>query len=81
MGRTQERTAKGLMKFLSNGFEPNRIIQRNERNAMLQRNSIAVHFEKESVVRFAALILFAILLGSWFAPAIVTSNLHHAGSP
>jgi hypothetical protein len=47
----------------------NRIIQRNERNAMLQRNSIAVHFAKKSVVRFAALILSALLVGSWFAPA------------
>jgi hypothetical protein len=57
------------MKFPSDGFEANRIIQRNERNAMLQRNSIAVHFGKKSVVRFSGLILSALLLGSWFAPA------------
>jgi hypothetical protein len=57
------------MEFLSSGFEANRIIRRNERNAMLQRNSIASHFEKKSVGRFAALILSALLLGSWFAPA------------
>jgi hypothetical protein len=44
------------------------VIQRNERNAMLQRDSIAVHFEKKIVVRFGASILFALLLGSWFAP-------------
>jgi hypothetical protein len=36
---------------------------------MLQRNSIAVHFEKKSVGRFAALILSALLVSSWFAPA------------
>jgi hypothetical protein len=53
---------------LSNGFEANRAIQRNERNAMLQRESIAIHLEKKIVVRFAASILFALLLGSWFAP-------------
>ena len=34
---------------------------------MLQRNSIVVHFEKKNVVRFAASILFALLMGSWFA--------------
>jgi hypothetical protein len=57
------------MRFLSSGFEMNRILQRNERNAMLQRNSISVHFAKKSVVRLAALILSALLVGSWFAPA------------
>jgi len=57
------------MNFFSNGFEANGIIQRNERNAMLQRNSIVVHFGKKSFVRFAASILFALLVGSWFAPA------------
>src|SRR5580704_15334799 len=36
---------------------------------MLQRNSIAIHFEKKSVGRFAALILSALLLGFRFAPA------------
>ena len=36
---------------------------------MLQRNSIAIHFEKKSVGRFAALILSALISGSWFAPA------------
>ena len=37
---------------------------------MLQRkNSIAIPFEKKSVARFAAPILSALLLGSWFAPA------------
>ena len=36
---------------------------------MLQRNSIAVHFKKKSVGRFAALILSALLVSSWFAPA------------
>jgi len=35
---------------------------------MLQRDSIAVRFERKIVVRFAASILFALLLGSWFAP-------------
>jgi hypothetical protein len=58
------------MKFLSSGFEANRIIRRNERNDMLQRkNSIAIPFEKKSAARFAAPILSALLLGSWFAPA------------
>ena len=57
------------MKFLSGGFEANGIIRRNERNAMLQRNSIAIHFEKKGVGRFAALILSGLLLGFWFAPA------------
>jgi hypothetical protein len=70
------------MKFLSSGFEPSRIIQRNERNAMLQRNSIAIHFEKKSVARFAALILSALLLGSWFAPAFAQQPGQRAfGSP
>lgn len=36
---------------------------------MLQRNSIAVNCEKKSVGRFAALILSALLVSSWFAPA------------
>jgi DUF2950 family protein len=44
------------------------LLKRDARNAMLQRNSIAVHFEKKSVIRFAASILFALLLVSWFAP-------------
>jgi hypothetical protein len=57
------------MKFLSSGFEANGIIQKNERNAMPQRDSIAIHFEKKSVRRFAALILSALLVGFWFAPA------------
>lgn len=35
---------------------------------MLRRDSIAVHCEKKIVVRFAASILFALLLGPWFAP-------------
>src|SRR5260370_32908098 len=45
------------------------IIQKNERNAVPQRDSIAIHFEKKSVRRFAALILSALLVGFWFAPA------------
>jgi len=40
-----------------------------ERNAMLHKNSIVVHFEEKSVGRFAASILFALFLGFWFAPA------------
>jgi hypothetical protein len=35
---------------------------------MLHRNSIAVHFEKKRFSRFAASILFALLVGAWFAP-------------
>ena len=37
---------------------------------MLQRNSIALHFETKSIGRFAALIVPALLLGSWVAPAL-----------
>jgi len=36
---------------------------------MPQRDSIAIHFEKKSVRRFAALILSGLLVGFWFAPA------------
>src|SRR5712692_7601875 len=56
------------MKPFSNGFEANRITKRLERNAMPRRNSIVVHSEKKSVVRFAASILFTLLLGSGPAP-------------
>src|SRR5438309_9615904 len=44
-------------------------MQRNERNTMPQRKSIAVYFQKKSFARFAAVILFALFVGSWFAPA------------
>jgi hypothetical protein len=57
------------MKLLSGDFEANRIIQRIERNTMQRKNSIVVHSEEKSIVRFAGSILFALLLGSWFAPA------------
>jgi Protein of unknown function (DUF2950) len=40
-----------------------------ERNAMPLKNSIAVHFDKTSVRRFAPSFLVALFLGSWFAPA------------
>jgi Protein of unknown function (DUF2950) len=53
-----------LMKSLSNRFETHRT-KRLKRNAMLHKNSIVV---KKGVVRFAASILFAPLLGSWLAP-------------
>ncbi len=33
------------------------------------KNSIAVHFDKTSVRRFAPSFLVALFLGSWFAPA------------
>jgi Protein of unknown function (DUF2950) len=56
------------MKLLSSACEANMIIRRNERKAMSQRNSNAIHFEKKSVGRFAALILSALLVGSWFTP-------------
>jgi len=36
---------------------------------MPQRKSIAVYFQKKSFARFAAVILFALFVGSWFAPA------------
>jgi hypothetical protein len=57
-----------VMNVSANGFEKNGIVRRNERSAMLQGNSIAVHFENRGFLRFAASILFALFVGSWFAP-------------
>jgi Protein of unknown function (DUF2950) len=54
------------MKLLSDSFEMTELLKRIERNAMLQKNSIASYFEKKSLLGFAAFILS---VGFWFAPA------------
>jgi Protein of unknown function (DUF2950) len=55
------------MTFLSRGFAASKI-EKTGGKAMPLKNSIAIHSGKKSVGQFAALILSALLLGSWFAP-------------